>query len=147
MKIKLQRVDEAFNMRAVDELGHEVFMDSSVEKGGQNKGVRPMSMLIMGMGGCAAIDVVLILKKQRQVIKDLNIELEAERERDKEPALWSKVNVRFILNGDIDKKKAEKAVSLSMEKYCSVAETLRKAGTAIAWETEVLTKDTATPSD
>ncbi len=139
MKIKLKRVDDAFNMLAVDELGHEVFMDSSVENGGKNKGVRPMSMLIMGMGGCSAIDVVMILKKQRQPIDDLAIELEAEREKGKEPALWSKVKVRFILNGNIDKKKAEKAVSLSMEKYCSVAETLRKAGTELSWETEVIT--------
>jgi len=61
MKINLQRIDDAFNMRATDELGHEVFMDSSVENGGKNKGVRPMAMLIMGMGGCAAIDVVMIV--------------------------------------------------------------------------------------
>src|SRR5699024_1383861 len=81
MKINLQRIDDAFNMRATDELGHEVFMDSSVENGGKNKGVRPMAMLIMGMGGCAAIDVVMILKKQRQTIADLNIELNAEREK------------------------------------------------------------------
>lgn len=134
MKIKLQRVDDAFNMRAEDELGHEVFMDSSVENGGKNKGIRPMSMLIMGMGGCAAIDVVMILKKQRQVINDLQIELEAEREEGKTPALWAKVHVIFKIKGEVEQQKATKAVDLSMEKYCSVAETLRKAGTELSWE-------------
>lgn len=137
MKIKLRRVDDAFNMKAVDELGHEVFMDSSVENGGKNKGIRPMSMLIMGMGGCAAIDIVMILKKQRQIIDDFNIELDAEREKGKEPSLWSKVHVVFRLNGNIDPKKAEKAVDLSMEKYCSVAETLKKSGTELSWEAVV----------
>ncbi len=137
MKIKLQRVDDAFNMRAEDELGHEVFMDSSVENGGKNKGVRPMSMLIMGMGGCAAIDVVMILNKQKQQIADLSIELEAEREKGKPPLLWAKVHVIFKFKGEVDPQKAEKAVNLSMEKYCSVAETLRKAGTELSWEAVV----------
>ncbi len=137
MKIKLQRVDDAFNMKATDEKGHEVYMDASEKVGGHNNGARPMSMLIMGMGGCAAIDVVMILKKQRQKVEDLSIELEAEREEGKEPALWSKVHVVFELSGEIDKKKANKAVDLSMEKYCSVAETLRKGGTALSWEARI----------
>ncbi len=137
MKIKLQRVDDAFNMRAEDELGHEVFMDSSVENGGKNKGVRPMSMLIMGMGGCAAIDVVMILNKQKQEVADLSIELDAERAQGKPPLLWAKVHVIFTFKGAVDPQKAEKAVNLSMEKYCSVAETLRKAGTELSWEAVV----------
>lgn len=135
----MQRVDDAFQMKAVDELGHEVSMDSSIENGGKNMGVRPMSMLIMGMGGCSAIDVVMILKKQKQEIKDFNITLEADRETgDHLPKLWEKVHLIFELKGDLDEKKAERAVNLSMEKYCSVAATLRKAGTEISWETKVL---------
>ena len=147
MKITLKRVDDAFNMRAEDELGHEVFMDSSVSIGGHNKGVRPMHMLIMGLGGCAAIDVIMILQKQRQQIADFAIALEAEREEGKEPNLWKKVQVTFRLNGKVDQQKAEKAVALSMEKYCSVAETLRKAGTQISWTTEVISDAASSAAD
>jgi len=137
MKITLKRIDDGFNMEAADETGHKVLMDSSEENGGKNKGVRPMQMLIMGLGGCSAIDVVMILKKQRQEITDFRIEIEADREKDKEPKLWEKAHVIFHLTGNIDPDKAARAVELSMNKYCSVAETLRKSGTLLTWETKV----------
>jgi putative redox protein len=137
MKISLQRLDDAFNMEAVDEAGHKVLMDSSVENGGNNNGVRPMQMLLMGLGGCSAIDVAMILKKQRQEIKDFRIEIEGEREKGKEPSLWENAHVVFHLTGDIDPDKAARAVELSMNKYCSVAETLRAAGANLTWETKV----------
>jgi putative redox protein len=137
MKISLQRLDDAFNMEAVDEGGHKVLMDSSVENGGKNNGVRPMQMLLMGLGGCSAIDVAMILKKQRQEVKDFRIEIEGEREKGKEPSLWENVHVIFHLTGEVDPDKAARAVELSMNKYCSVAETLRKAGGNLTWETRV----------
>ena len=137
MKISLQRLDDAFNMEAVDEAGHKVLMDSSVENGGKNNGIRPMQMLLMGLGGCSAIDVAMILKKQRQEIKDFRIEIEGEREKGKEPSLWETAHVVFHLTGDIDPDKAARAVELSMQKYCSVAETLRAGGTNLTWETRV----------
>lgn len=134
MKISLHRVDDGFNMEAVDEGGHKVLMDSSVENGGKNNGVRPMQMLMMGLGGCSAIDVLMILKKQRQEVTDLRIEIEGEREKDKEPALWEKAHVIFHITGNVDADKAARAVELSMNKYCSVAETLRQANTRLTWE-------------
>lgn len=134
MKIALQRIDDGFNMEAVDEQGHKVLMDSSVENGGKNNGVRPMQMLIMGLGGCSAIDVVMILKKQRQEITDFRIEIEAGREQGKEPSLWERAHIVFYLSGNIDADKASRAVELSMNKYCSVAETLRQAKTQLTWE-------------
>ena len=134
MKIALKRIDDGFNMEAVDEQGHKVLMDSSVENGGKNNGVRPMQMLIMGLGGCSAIDVVMILKKQRQEITDFRIEIEAGREQGKEPSLWEKAHIVFYLSGNIDADKASRAVELSMNKYCSVAETLRQAKTQLTWE-------------
>lgn len=137
MKITLERLDDAFNMRAMDGTGHEVLMDSSEENGGKGNGVRPMNMLIMGMGGCTAIDVVMILKKQRQEITDFRITIDAERETGKEPALWAKTHLLFSFEGNIENGKAERAVDLSMQKYCSVAETLRKSGTEITWSVEV----------
>ena len=112
-------------------------MDSSVENGGKNNGVRPMQMLIMGLGGCSAIDVVMILKKQRQEITDFRIEIEAEREKGKEPSLWEKAHIVFHLSGKIDADKAARAVELSMNKYCSVAETLRQGKTQLTWEVKL----------
>ena len=131
MKIALQRVDDGFNMEAVDEGGHKVLMDSSLENGGKNNGVRPMQMVIMGLGGCSAIDVMMILKKQRQEINDYKMTVSGEREQGKEPSLWKFVNVEFHLYGDIDPDKASRAVELSIYKYCSVSATLMKAGAEI----------------
>lgn len=138
MKISLQRIDDAFNMEAVDEQGHKVLMDSSLENGGKNNGVRPMQMLLMGLGGCSAIDVAMILKKQRQELSDFKIEIDGEREKGKEPSIWENVHIIFHLSGDnLDPDKAARAVELSMTKYCSVAETLRRAGGNLTWETRV----------
>lgn len=137
MKITLKRMDDGFNMEAVDEMGHQVRMDTSAEQGGKNNGVRPMQMLIMGLGGCTAIDVIMILKKQRQDIQDFGISIEADREEGKEPSLWSNAHLVFSFKGNIDAGKAERAVELSMQKYCSVAETLRRSGTRITWEVAV----------
>ncbi len=124
-------------MEAVDENGHKVLMDSSVENGGKNNGIRPMQMIIMGLGGCSAIDIVMILKKQRQEITDFRIEIEADREKGKEPSLWENAHLVFHLSGNIDADKAARAVELSMNKYCSVAETLRKGGTRLTWEVKL----------
>lgn len=135
--IKLHRVDDDFNMEAVDELGHQVLMDSGEASGGHNLGVRPMQMLLMGLGGCSAIDVIMILKKQRQEIADFRIEIEADREEGKEPALWYKAHIVFHLTGRVEQGKAERAAELSMLKYCSVAETLRRSGTQITWEVKI----------
>lgn len=137
MKIALQRVDDGFNMEAVDEGGHKVLMDSSLENGGKNNGVRPMQMVIMGLGGCSAIDVMMILKKQRQEVTDFRIEIEAEREKGKEPSLWETAHLVFHLKGNIDPDKAARAVELSMNKYCSVAETLRQGNTKLTWEVKL----------
>lgn len=135
--ITLHRVDDDFNMEALDENGHQVLMDAAEATGGHNNGVRPMQMLLMGLGGCTAIDVIMILKKQRQEIEDFHISIEADREEGKEPALWSKAHLVFSLKGNIDKGKAERAAELSMQKYCSVAETLRLAGSRISWEVKI----------
>src|SRR6478609_6348112 len=132
--IKLSRVSGDFGFEATDENGHTVKMDTSPETGGQNFGVRPMQMLLMGLGGCSGIDIVSILKKQRQELVDLKVTMEGEREAGKEPSLWQDVKIKFELTGNLDKEKAERAVALSMEKYCSVAETMRRAGCHLTWE-------------
>ncbi|MEO6150617.1 MAG: OsmC family protein [Mucilaginibacter sp.] len=133
-KITLSRVHGDFGFEASDENGHTVKMDSSPESGGQNFGVRPMQMLLMGIGGCSAIDVISILKKQRQDVQDYKMVIAGEREAGKEPSLWTEVTLEFHLYGDIDEDKAHRAVELSINKYCSVAATLEKAGANIQWQ-------------
>ncbi|GAB2827365.1 OsmC family protein [Ferruginibacter profundus] len=137
IEINMQRVSGDFGFEAKDANGHIVHMDSSDESGGQNFGIRPMQMLLMGLGGCSAIDIVMILKKQRQTVDDFSIKVTGEREAGKEPSLWANAKITFFLKGDIDKEKAYRACELSMNKYCSVAETLRKSGTDLTWEVVV----------
>jgi putative redox protein len=132
-KIELSRVKGDFGFEAKDENGHVVRMDSSPESGGWDFGVRPMQMLLMGLGGCSAIDVITILKKQRQEVKDYKMTITGDREAGKEPSLWKDITVEFHLYGNIEEDKAIKAVELSLNKYCSVAATLEKAGALIHW--------------
>jgi putative redox protein len=137
MRIELKRLDDAFHFEAVSETGNVAHMDAGENIGGHNKGVRPMQMLIMGLGGCSAIDIVMILKKQKQVIEEFTITIDGEREHGKEPSLWENIQVHFKLKGTIDKEKAERAVQLSMDKYCSVSKTLEIAGAKITYRVSV----------
>jgi putative redox protein len=137
IEINLRRVNGDFGFEGTDANGHTVKMDSSDESGGENFGIRPMQMLLMGLGGCSAIDVVMILKKQRQTIDDFSIKITGEREAGKEPSLWANAKITFFLKGDIDKEKAARACQLSMDKYCSVAATLIKSGTELTWDVVV----------
>lgn len=136
-KIILERKKGDMGFDARDEMGHVLQTDTSHENGGDDYGYRPMQLLLAGLGSCSAIDVMLILKKQRQVVEDFTIEVHGEREQDVTPALWKSAHITFHLKGAIDREKAERAVLLSMERYCSVAETLRRGGTTITWETIV----------
>ena len=137
MKVELKRLDDAFHFEAKSAEGAVMHFDASPDIGGHNKGVRPMQSLIMAIGGCSAIDIIIILKKQKQIIDDFQISIDADREQGKEPALWLKAHVVFKLKGQIEKDKALRAVELSMKKYCSVSATLEKAGTKISWEVRV----------
>jgi putative redox protein len=129
--IQLSRVHGDFGFEAHDENGHSIQMDSSPESGGQNFGVRPMQTLLMGLGGCSAIDVISILKKQRQDVVDYKMTISGEREKNIEPSLWKSIAIEFHLYGNIDPDKASRAVDLSVNKYCSVAATLMGAGAEI----------------
>ena len=137
MNIRIHRTDDASHTVATDEKGNEVTIYLPESAGGAATGIRPMQMLIMGMGGCAAVDVLTILKKQRQQVADFSIDIEAEREAGKEPSLWQTAHLVFTFSGKVDRAKAEYAVQLSMQKYCSVSETLRRAGAALTWEVRI----------
>lgn len=106
--------------------GHSVLMDGPPEAGGKNLGPRPMEMLLMGTGGCAAFDVVLILKKSRQKISNCVVEIDAER-ATQEPKVFIRIHFHFILSGkNMDPRLVDRAISLSAEKYCSAAIMLGK---------------------
>jgi putative redox protein len=137
IKIELERVEGDYGFEAKDANGHTVRMDTSPDGGGTNFGVRPMQMLLMGLGGCSGIDIVNILKKQRQGIEGFSMKIEGEREAGKEPSIWKNVTIIFELTGNIDPDKARRACELSMDKYCSVAETLRRAGGELKWDVRV----------
>lgn len=101
--------------------GHDVPIDGSPDVGGQNRGSRPMELVLMGMGGCTAVDLVLILRKQRQDVVDCLIELDAER-APAEPKVFTRVHVHFkIIGRGLDSKKVARAIELSAEKYCSAS--------------------------
>ena len=132
--VEVNRVNGDFGFEAKDAAGHIARMDTSPETGGENFGIRPMQMLLMGLGGCSGIDILSILKKQRQPVEGFRMLIEGEREPVKEPSLWQDIHLVFELKGAIDPDKAQKACELSMDKYCSVAATLREARCRITWE-------------
>ena len=138
VQIELTRLKGDFGFEARDAAGHVARMDSSPESGGLGFGIRPMQMLLMGLGGCSAIDIVSILKKQRQTVDGFRMHIEGEREHGKEPSLWKTINIIFELQGAIDPDKAKKACELSMQKYCSVAATLKEAHCTITWEVRII---------
>lgn len=107
--------------------GHSVVIDGPPDDGGRNIGIRPMEMVLLGLGGCSVLDVVLILKKARQPVEDCVIELEAKR-ADTIPKVFTHIHMRYILTGNgISEKHVARAISLSAEKYCSVSKMLGKS--------------------
>ncbi len=125
MKARIKWVDNAMFIGQSGS-GHSVVMDGPPESGGQNLGVRPMEMLILGMGGCTAFDVVHILKKSRQNVTDCTVDITADRV-DEEPKVFSKIHIHFIVEGvQLKEKQVQRAVALSAEKYCSASIMLGK---------------------
>ena len=139
--IKMERITGDFGFEVKDENGHILQTDSSIENGGSNYGFRPMQLILSALGSCSAIDMVSVLKKQRQTVDQFKIKVEGEREQDAIPSLWKSIKLSFELHGNIDKEKAEKAGALSIEKYCSVAETLRRGGTEITWQVHIINSE------
>lgn len=126
MKIHVSRASDApYHFVATNDTGNEVHMDGSPEIGGQNLGARPMQVLLMSMAGCAGIDVVSILEKQRQRYDRFDMELDGDRIPVESAKPFSHVTITFKFEGDLEPGKAQRAIELSLEKYCSVAMTLK----------------------
>jgi len=124
MKITLNRVNDNFHFELKNERGHIVNVDSRPEFGGDNMGPSPMELVLMGVAGCSGIDMISILKKQRQEITSFKAEVEGERVQVDEAKPFKDIYVVFYLEGTINGDKAAKAAQLSFEKYCSVSKTL-----------------------
>lgn len=121
--------------------GHTLVMDGPPDAGGRNMGVRPMETVLIGLGGCASYDVVSILKKSRQDIRDVHAVLEAER-ADTEPKVFTSIHVHFIVTGkDLKEAQVKRAVELSAEKYCSASIMLGRAGVQMSHGYEIVEVD------
>ncbi|WP_378103623.1 OsmC family protein [Chryseobacterium sp. sg2396] len=131
MKITLNRINDDFLFECTNAQGNSILLDNTTQPGA--KGVSPMESVLMAVAGCSGIDVVAILKKQRQEITGFQAEVEGERIPVDDAKPFKSIKVKFLLEGNIDLKKANKAAQLSFEKYCSVSKTL-EPNVEIAYE-------------
>ena len=136
MQVKIKRIDDAYGFEAENETHKKFIMDANLSIGGNGQGFSPMQTLLAAIGGCSSIDMVSILKKQKQNITDFQITVDADREQGVEPSLFTTIHVIYHLKGDIDTEKAQRAADLSIEKYCSVAKILEKTA-KITYEVKV----------
>ncbi|UHG90289.1 OsmC family protein [Spirosoma oryzicola] len=125
MQVELVRVDDAFHFEAVGTSGVAQHIDAATDIGGHNAGARPMEMLLMGLAGCSAIDVILILQKQKQVIEDFRLKVDGLREKGATPAPFKKIHITYLLKGQLSEDKVKRAIDLSMDKYCSATAQFR----------------------
>lgn len=133
MKIHLQRKNEAVYFEGSSELSNiKVHIDGAESIGGEGKGVRPMELVLMALGSCSVFDLSSILKKQRQTPEDLQVEVEGKR-RDEVPNIFTHIHLTFILKGQLDENKVQKAAELAVKKYCSVHDMLAAGGVEITY--------------
>jgi putative redox protein len=131
MKIEINRLNDHLLMQAMNEDGQTIIMN------GEDGAMRPMQVLLASLGGCSTIDVVLILKKQREPIEDIKVIINAERYDDRTPKTFKHIHLHYLIKGNVNTEKAKRAVDLSMEKYCSVSMML-KATVEIEYSFEVV---------
>ena len=134
--VNIDRKSGDFHFQGLGASGIPVPIDAGLSIGGTNLGASPMELLLMGVGACSAIDVVLILKKARQALQDIKIIVSGQRDAEAIPAPFEKIHLEFVLFGAVKQLKAEEAIRLSMEKYCSAAVMLSKSA-EITWSCRV----------
>lgn len=129
MKVTLERLDQDYHFQFKNERGNIVNVDNKAENGGHDLGASPMELLLMGLAGCSGIDMISILKKQKQEVSSFKAEVEGFREQIEDAKPFKKIRVVFYLDGNVDPKKAFRSAQLSFEKYCSVSKTLELMAT------------------
>lgn len=132
MKVTLEQVGRAAFSAQAEESGAQVVLDGKPEIGGEGRGMRPTELFLSGLAGCAAMDVVHILRRQREPLEHLTIEIDGEKNATP-PTRFTKVRIRFIARGAVAPHKLERAVALSVEKYCTVRNSLDPA-LDLTWE-------------
>lgn len=145
--IKADNTHGEFGLTLTDETGNTMQIDIPVEEGGTGKGMRPMQTLLAALIGCSSVDVVSILKKQRQTWTAFRMEAAGERVPELEFNLWRDVHLNIWIEGNADPAKVYRATELSVNKYCSVAETLRRAGAKITFSVFVNGSIVSPPSN
>ena len=128
MKINLKRVDDAFKMVGTNELGEKVSLDAAKSIGGTDSAFRPMQLLLVSLAGCSAIDILNILYKQKQVVNSFEVDVEGDRHPGP-PTTFKNVQVHISIAGTIDEIKLQKAIDLTVDKYCSVYHILKLSAT------------------
>ncbi len=136
MKVTLQRLNDAVHFEGKNEDGNTIQIDGNPNFGGEGKGVRPMQLLLMSLAGCSSMDVVSLLTKMRQPLDDIQVEVNGERDTSEVPPVFKKIHLKFFLKGNLDEEKVAKAISKSVDKYCSVARML-EGKAEITWGFEV----------
>ena len=126
MQIEIKRVNDAVHLEAVNEQGVVVHMDGSPDIGGHDLGARPMQMILMGLGGCTSMDVLSMLYKMRNNVEDYRVTVKGDRDTGNIPAVFTHIHIHFFFKGQLNEEHVKKAISLSMEKYCSVSKMLEK---------------------
>ncbi|MGM0545325.1 MAG: OsmC family protein [Bacteroidota bacterium] len=125
MKITIDHLED-LHMEAQNEEGGLIRMDGTTDIGGIEGGFSPMQLLLAGVGGCSAIDIIGILKKQKQDLQDLQVEVDGDRQSKDTYSEFTTIHINYIFTGDLDESKVERAINLSLDKYCSVTKTLEK---------------------
>lgn len=137
MKASIKWMDEVV-FEAESGSGHKVTIDGPESEGGQNKGVRPMELMLMGMGGCTSFDVMKILKKSRQPVEECIAHVEAKR-ADDIPSVFTDIHIHFVVKGSgVKPAQVERAIKLSAEKYCSASIMLERGGVNITHDYELV---------
>lgn len=126
MKITVTKLEGKQHMEARNEEGGAIRMDGSREVGGLEGGISPMQLLLAGIGGCSTIDIVGILEKQRQPLEDISVEVDGDRQKTGTYSEFKTIHLEYTLKGDLDPQKVERAINLSIDKYCSVSKALEK---------------------
>jgi putative redox protein len=128
MKVEIERVNNKVHLEAKNEQGVIVHMDGSPEIGGEDLGARPMQLVLMALGGCTSMDMLSMLKKMREEVKGYKVTVDAERATE-HPMVFTKIHIHYSLEGNLKKENVEKAINLSMDKYCSVTHMLNSTAT------------------
>ncbi|MFV1883222.1 MAG: OsmC family protein [Balneola sp.] len=134
MKIDVNWLGKDFHMEAGNEEGGKIRIDGNTNIGGLDGGMSPMQLLLAAIGGCSAIDVISILEKQKQDLKSLKVEVDGDKQKtDVGYSEYKSIHMHFILSGNLDEKKVQRALDLSITKYCSVSKALEK-GSEISYD-------------